>query len=209
MPKLTLSQLNKELDKALQKKRDNDLASAADLSRKVVLVKGEKGDDGYTPIKGKDYRDGIDANEQRVIDAVFSKIRIPKDGTDGTDGQPGKDGASVDMVQIIRDVLAMIPKPADGRDAVLDIDAISNEVIKRIPLELNIIDVKDKLEALQGEDRLDAKAIKNLPDMVQIKGGRGGSGIAEIIAGTNVTVSKHGNKVTVNAAGASDRKSVV
>lgn len=61
-------------------------------------LKGEKGDAGYTPVKGLDYFDGVDgytpikdidyfdgkaADEDKIINEVISKIPIPKDGVDG------------------------------------------------------------------------------------------------------------------------------
>lgn len=49
-----------------------------------------KGDNGYTPVKGKDYRDGIDAvpiNEEDILKKLIPHIPppvIPRDGIDGT-----------------------------------------------------------------------------------------------------------------------------
>lgn len=50
--------------------------------------KGERGNDGYTPIKGKDYFDGKDGKDayidkQKLISDILSKIPKPKDGIDG------------------------------------------------------------------------------------------------------------------------------
>ena len=48
-------------------------------------------------------------------------------------------------------------------------------------------EIKNKLESLKGEERLDASAIKNLPISRQGRSIRGG-GISSIVAGTNITV---------------------
>jgi len=81
------------------------------------------------------------------------------------DGEDGKDGEDADPEEIIPLVLERLPKPVEETG-----ETIAN-----------------KLEALKGDERLDASAIKNLPE---IKGGKfyGGSGIKEIVAGSNVTV---------------------
>lgn len=55
----TLSETKKLTDEAVKKLQDR-LSSLRD---------------GYTPIKGKDYRDGRDADERRVTGAVISKIK--------------------------------------------------------------------------------------------------------------------------------------
>lgn len=78
--------------------------------------KGEKGDKGDKPIAGIDYpiplngKDGKDADESKIIDAVTKKIPKPKDGYtpikgvdyfDGIDGAPGKDGSPDTANQIV------------------------------------------------------------------------------------------------------------
>lgn len=80
-------------------------------------------------------------------------------------GEDGKDGEDADPEEIIPLVLERLPKPVEETG-----ETIAN-----------------KLESLKGDERLDASAIKNLPE---IKGGKfyGGSGIKEIVAGSNVTV---------------------
>lgn len=74
--------------------------------------------DGYTPVKGKDYRDGID----------------------GTNPEPQE------VAEIV--LAGLPPYPV-------------------IPEQLLGEDFRNALESLQGEDRLDAAAIKNLPEMVK------------------------------------------
>jgi hypothetical protein len=88
--------------------------------------------------------------------------------TNGKDGKNGKDGEN-------------------GKDGVNGLDGTLIE-----PSE-----IRNKLETLKDEDRLDASAIKNLP--LPTISGRGGGGIAEIIAGTNITVQRNGPRVTVNS----------
>lgn len=76
-------------------------------------LKGDKGEPGYTPIKGVDYFDGEDGesiigppgidgesvDEKKVIKEVLSKIPIPKDGTNGQDG---KDGSVITPEEVVQ-----------------------------------------------------------------------------------------------------------
>lgn len=59
------------------------------------------------------------------------------------------------------------------------------------PKEVTPVEVRDKLESLNGEERLDASAIKNLPKAVKTvtsSMGVGAGGISGIMAGTNIAV---------------------
>lgn len=90
-----------------------------------------------------------------------AKGKDGKDGRDGIDGLNGVDG---------RDGV----DGKDGKDGLNGKDGSPDTAEQ----------VRDKLSSLEGEERLDAKHIKNLPK--NIVGGV--SGIKEIIAGTNITV---------------------
>lgn len=76
---------------------------------------------------------------QRLKKEIQAGIRIPKDGT------PGQN-AVVDYGKIFDTVLAAIPVPKDGVNGSPD-----------TPVE-----VRNKLESLKGEDRLDVSAIQGL-----------------------------------------------
>jgi len=93
----------------------------AEAILKMDIVKGEKGDngeDGYTPIKGKDYF----TNEEikGIIDYVQSNV---KDG-ESIQGEKGDNGETPfkgidywtkeDQDKIIKDILKQIPKVKDG-----------------------------------------------------------------------------------------------
>lgn len=95
--------------------------------------KGDKGDDGYTPIKGIDYFDGEDGKKGEK-GTKGDPAYTPIKGVDYFDGEDGKDGVN-----------GLDGK--DGRDGSPDTPE----------------QVRDKLSSLEGEERLDAKHIKNLP----------------------------------------------
>lgn len=75
----------------------------------LASLKGEKGDDGYTPVKGKDYFDGQDGKDG--LDG--------KDGKNGADGKDGSDGytpvkgkdynTEADKAEMVQSVLAALP----------------------------------------------------------------------------------------------------
>lgn len=127
---------------------------------------------------------GLDADEEAIIQAVFEKvvplIPVPKDGN------PGKDGADADIELIVREMLPLVmekmPKPEKVNEA-----SVVSKVLARIRIPQDgkpgengkdgspdtPDQVKEKLESLKGDDRLDARAIKNLPK-TQIGGGQRG-----------------------------------
>jgi hypothetical protein len=121
--------------------------------------KGDKGEDGYTPVKGKDYFDGKDG---------YTPVK-GKDYFDGKDGRDGVDGKSI--------------RGRDGKDG-KDGKSIKGEPGKDgspdTPYE-----IRDKLASLRGNERLDAKAIKNLAKEV------GSISITGMGNGTATTVTEH------------------
>lgn len=101
------------------------------------------GKDGYTPIKGIDYSDGSNGRDGKdgytpiknkdYFDGVNGKDGYtPVKGKDYFDGKSGKDGR-------------------DGKDG------LSFKAVSLTPRA-----IRDKLEDLEGESRLDASAIKNI-----------------------------------------------
>lgn len=71
-----------------------------------------------------------------------------KDGKPGKDGKDGKDGKSADEQMIINTLQSKLPKV--------------EEIISKIPIEGERI--RDSLELLNGDERLDAKYIKGLEE---------------------------------------------
>lgn len=108
------------------------------------------------------------AKQVKELKDLVSKVKTIKP----IDGQDGEDGYT----------------PIKGKDYFTesDIKDIKDIVLNDIP-EIEAEEIKEKLESLKGDKRLDASAIKNLPEQVVYRGG-GVSGIKEIIAGTNITI---------------------
>lgn len=139
--------------------------------------KGKPGKDGLTPVKDKDY-----PSEKTVLD--FIKDNLPKRGKDYFTG--------TDIKGIAKDVLSLIPKPKNGTNGVVDytkvkdlatplisakykelksyVDKITNTLIEKIESskqpEITAEKIRNKLEGLKGNARLDAKAIKGLEKLI-------------------------------------------
>lgn len=140
-----------------------------------------KGNDGYTPVKGKDYFTEREIAEiRRDIQAM---LRVPEDGKD----------AVVDYEKILRytyakvaEHVAAIPRPKDGDkgdkgdDAVIDLDELVRKVIVQIPKQK---DKKFVIDRKQIEDLIDER-VKNSPQQVV----RLGASVASIRALTDVNL---------------------
>lgn len=105
-------------------------------------------------LKGKD---GKDADEKRIVNEVLRRIPRPEDGRDA------------DEEKIIREVLRKIPRPEDGQDAKVDYDSIIERVLGLLPERPMVSsdtaeDIRNKLELLDGEERLKRSAIEGLED---------------------------------------------
>ena len=130
----------------------------------LIEIKGEDGEDGYTPVKGVDYFDGKDGYTPVKGKDYF-------DGKDGKDGKNGKDGE--------RGLRGLSGKDGkDGRNGKDGKDGKDGS--PDTPYE-----IRDKLSSLKGSERLDAKHIKNLAKQV------GSVTITGVGGGTATSVTEH------------------
>ena len=130
-----------DLEEQVALSRDVLLSALGELnSVDFDLVKGEKGEKG---------EDGITPDQEEIIKEVLGKIPIPANGKDGKDGQ------SVDLKAVTDEVMKLVKLPengingkdgADGKDGSPDTAA----------------DIRNKLESLRDEERLDIGAINFL-----------------------------------------------
>lgn len=108
-----------------------------------AIPKVVKGDDGYTPIKGKDYDDGKDGY-------------TPKKGKDYFDGKD----AQVDMPAIVSQSSALTEERL--KPFIPKIEDIENDLPKLGK------EIRDSLELLQGNDRLEISAIKGIEERLEV-----------------------------------------
>ena len=141
----------------------------------------------------------ITIDYKAIAEDASKMIKVP---------QPEK----VDYRKIKADVLAdiKVENGAPGKDAdeTFIIEKLEADLIKDLPSYGE--QFRDGLEVLEGDDRLDRKAIKGLEDYEDIRkyarnttGGvsyTGLTGIQDIIAGTNITIDKSNNKYPVISA---------
>jgi len=177
------------------------------MSSEVGFIKGEP---------------GADADEDYIIEAVIPRvleqIRQPEDGEDGEDA---------DIELIVREMLPLVmeqmPRPKELNEALV-IERILSRV--RIPQDGKQgekgkdgspdtpVQVKEKLESLRGDERLDASAIKNLPKPSVVGGGGSYTGLAKVdasgtpgtlqeklVAGSNVTITKINDTLSIASSG--------
>lgn len=99
--------------------------------------------DGYTPIKGKDYFDGKDVNENEIIRKILSKIREPKDGKDANEKR------------IIEKVIDIIKLPENGYTPVKGKDYFdgkdgSPDTAEQVADKLNTLEEKVEIKVIKG-----------------------------------------------------------
>ncbi len=170
--KKIISDISPELLPLLEAKENRELlkkhaTETAKEKKKLVIqlngaeattIKGEKGDrgevgnDGYTPVKFKDY---FTSDEITYIATQILKDATPikgihyfdgekgkdgKDGKNGRDGVNGKDGNSVNHDEIIKKVLDLIPKEK------IDVDEILKPLNRRIDELSNTLSPKGKID---------------------------------------------------------------
>lgn len=113
----------------------------------VKLKKGDKGDDGI---------DGKDADEEKIVKEVIKQIPKPIDGENGRDGKNGKDGETpvINTTEIAENASKLISK--ELLPLIPKIDDIKQDLPRMSE------DIRNALELLQGEERLDFSAIKGL-----------------------------------------------
>lgn len=142
-------------------------------------------------------------DDDKLIEEVFSKIELPLDDIAERASTYIKvpKAEKVDYKKIRKEVLSdiVLPKVKDGKDAdeTLIIATVEDNIEKNLPQFGEKF--RDGLELLEGDDRLDASAIKGLKKLIKtvgvtsvntFTGGGGVMGIKEIVAGTNVTIDK-------------------
>jgi hypothetical protein len=109
------------------------------MSKEIKLkIKGIRGNDGVTPIKGVNYFTKEEQDE--FVLKVMNGIKLPKDGVDGKDVDYSK------VEEFIKSEIAKIPKPLDGVDGIspiIDYDSLIITILEKIPKQPDtVIDYK-------------------------------------------------------------------
>lgn len=168
---IILRRVRTKLALANRKKRKEEIKE--EIEKSLEKIKGKDGEDGYTPVKGKDYYTPEEIKEiKKEVTPVKGKDYFDgKDGKNGRDGKDGKDGA--------RGLRGLSGKDGkDGRNGKDGKDGKDGS--PDTPYE-----IRDKLSSLKGNERLDAKAIKNLAKEM------GSVTFTGMGGGTSQTVTEH------------------
>lgn len=151
-----ISEMQKSSDKNLEainnslNKPEDTNVKEVEVSLKgidIVAIKGEKGDK---------------PSDDELINLIKPLIPEPKKGDKGDSGKDYKLTAT-DKKEIAKSIkVPVVEKVIEKTEVIVEKPIITNE-IKEVAVGDEPIVLKDKLETLEGDDRLDAKAIKNLP----------------------------------------------
>lgn len=134
-----------EIKDGVNKKLD-DMSN--ELKKKLELDFQINPDD----IRGEDGKDGIDGetpSDYKLIELIKPLIPAPINGKDGTNGKDGKDAEPVDTDKIIKFVQESID--------LKEFNPLDNSGL-----------IRDSLELLNGDDRLDISSIRGLDDYQEI-----------------------------------------
>lgn len=195
------TKLKKIIIKASSLEQGKELAIAKELislDDKIYSISektdklAEEVDVSLSGIK-EELKTSYEVDEDKICESVLSKIEAPKDGENGKDyiltEKDKKEIASSIKVPVIEKVI-------EKTEVIHETPIITNE-IKEVAITETPEEIKNKLETLKGEDRLDASAIKNLP-----KGGVfGRKGIPEAPIDGNEYARKDGDWVEVTGGG--------
>ncbi len=158
-------------------------AGLLSVLNKMHVMKGEQGDPGYTPIKGKDYLTEADMTD--MVSRIRSVVKDGKSitGMQGIQGNPGRDGINgitpvkgvhywtpEDRTSIVLDALKHIKQPKDGISPKIEdiVSRVTNE-IKKTPIELK-----------------DIKGAESLTNFLKMGGFRGG-GLSSVAHDSTLT----------------------
>lgn len=107
------------------------------------------------------------------LEAIAALVKLPE----VKDGEPGKDAEPVDLDALAKQVLALVPVPADGKDAVeVDLEAVAALVKVPAPEKVDVEAIARAAAALipapevkQPEDGRDAIDLEILPAIDETK----------------------------------------
>lgn len=172
-----LQDLGDKVETAIETLKNFDIAPLAELKKKYKIP--IKGVDFFTP---KDIEDIIKTIQSKIklpdldeiVTRALSRIRIPEDGytpqkgKDYFDGENGTDGEHGKTP--IKYIDYFTPQEQEELQ-----EKIVKEIKKLIPEPLNAKEIKEKIESLQGEERLDVSFLKGWekylqPQIIQAQG---------------------------------------
>jgi hypothetical protein len=205
--------LQEEISDYLDKVKNNLESELESLKKQLNYIKQiRQPKDGYTPIKGKDYFDGKDVDENQIIKNVLSKIKI-------------KDGKDADEKKILEKLLKIIKLPENGYTPVKGKDYFdgkdgSPDTPEQIANKLNTLEEKVEIKVIKGLETYFNNINKKIQEVKSQKSSSGSGGSSNTIhesravdsATTSITlqynVANNGNKIFIGYSGGVIEKDV-
>jgi hypothetical protein len=157
-----------------------------------TVFKSIRGVDAINPVKGKDYftpqeiaqviayiesriripKDGVghpgkngrDADEQAIIEAVIKAIRVPEDGKTPIPGIDYPTNAQIQAL-VYTEIAALFALKPKGKDGITkeEVDQLVGKIQQKIDFAEHAKEIARALETLKGTHRLDYNSLKNTP----------------------------------------------
>ncbi len=112
---------------------------------KLEIKNGKDGKDGKTPKAGVDYMSR--EQQEELLRSLVASLPEPQAGKDGQDGL---DGADAEITE---------------EDIQFIVDTVYDALFPQLPIPLTSEEVRDRLELLLGDERLDKKAIRGIEEI--------------------------------------------
>jgi len=184
-------EIAKNLAKVLQTFNDKRVVTEEEMQGAMqaiatILSENKKGIEGYSA-----ELEGQLRNIQKEHESVLFKVTSDLTKT-RTEAEKATKEQNDRAFKRLQELISQIKLPKDGRDGLDGLPGVpgldGKDGSPDTPEE-----VRDKLETLKGEDRLDASAIKNLPQFIKEKGKEllvGGIRFLENLADVSVPIAK-------------------
>lgn len=130
-----VSDLEDKVDEAVRQVKESEVS----LDKVLASVRGTKGEDGKTPQKGQDYFDGQD-----YVLTEFDKQEI---------------ASNIKVPIVEKKVIVEKTEVIKEQPIITEVTKVTNE-IKEVAIPEKPTEIRDKLETLKGDERLDISAIK-------------------------------------------------
>lgn len=165
-----IEEAKKEIKSTIEGLYEKKLATEyAEYLNKIEVVKGDKGDKGDIGERGEQ---GDMPSNEHIIEVIKPLIPLASKGEDGKSPTKSeieslikplipkvKDGKTPTKSELKGLIMPLIPSPIPGRDGYNGVNGLDGSPDKPK-------DIVAKLESLEGDNRLDAKAVKGLENFI-------------------------------------------
>lgn len=200
-----LDLLERKETQGILRRLADDLTKKTAVEIAMELKKGDRGEPGYSPVKGKDYftDEEIGKIAQFIKDSVKEEVR-PKKGVDYFDGEDGRNADESEMMKrlktlipTVEEIVAKVPVPELPK---FDEYSLTQRILSQVPKQ-PLITVEDLVREIKEKKLLELRDIRGARLDSPKSSGQylHGGGLTTILnAGTLVT----NNMTSLNFTGA-------